>query len=135
MKKTKVLYWVFTGLMAALLGVGAVFDAVSAPEAIEHVTRLGYPVYLIPFLGFAKLAAIAIILVPGFRRIKEWAYAGLVFDLVGALYSHIAVGDAAAMWLPIIVILGLVAGSYVFYHRLHKAVVAEPRAGVSIAGK
>src|SRR5688500_12278175 len=50
MKKIKIFYWIVTGLMAALLGLGAFFDAISAPEAVASVTKLGYPAYIIPFL-------------------------------------------------------------------------------------
>jgi hypothetical protein len=121
MKKTKIIYWTLTGLMGAALGVGSVFDAVSAPEAVAHVTRLGYPQYLVPFLGVAKLAAIVAILIPGFPRLKEWAYAGLVIDLVGALYSHVATGDGPEMWGGIGGLLAVVTGSYLFYHKLRKA--------------
>ena len=122
MKKTKVIYWIFTGLMTALLGLGSVFDAVSAPEAVAYVTRLGYPAYLVPFLGVAKLAALIVILIPGLPRLKEWAYAGLVIDLVGALYSHIAVGESPGTWAPLSVVLLLIAGSYAFYHKRIKEV-------------
>jgi hypothetical protein len=121
MKKTKIIYWTLTGLMGAALGVGSVFDAVSAPEAVAHVTRLGYPQYLVPFLGVAKLAAIVAILIPGFPRLKEWAYAGLVIDLVGAFYSHVTVGDGPEMWGGILGLLAVVTGSYLFYHKLRKA--------------
>ncbi len=117
MKKTNVIYWIFTGLMTALLGLGSVFDAISAPEAVAYVTRLGYPAYLVPFLGVAKLVALIVILIPGFPRLKEWAYAGLVIDVVGAMYSHISVGEAPSSWAPISVVLILIAGSYVFHHK------------------
>lgn len=127
MKKAKIMYWTLTGLMTALLGVGAAFDAVSAPEAIEYITRhLGYPAYLVPFLGVAKLAGLVAILVPGFPRLKEWAYAGLVIDLVGALYSHLAVGDGPAVWVGLIVLLLLVSGSYSYFHKLQRAAGSEP---------
>ena len=118
MKKTKIIYWVLTGLMSAMLGIGSVFDAISAPEAIEHITRIGYPAYLVPFLGVAKLLGIIAILIPGFPRIKEWAYAGLAYDLIGALYSHIAFGDSPAMWAGLLVGIALVGASYVFHHKL-----------------
>jgi hypothetical protein len=126
MKKVKITYWIFTGLMTALMGVGAAFDAVSAPEAIEYITgHLGYPAYLVPFLGVAKLAGLVAILVPGFARLKEWAYAGLVIDLVGALYSHISVGDGPEVWVGLIVLLLLVGSSYMFYHKLQRAAGSE----------
>ena len=57
--------------------------------------HLGYPTYLLPFVGTAKILGVAAVLFPGFGRVKEWAYAGLVFDLTGALHSHLSVGDPA----------------------------------------
>ena len=121
MKKTKIIYWIFTGLITAMLGVGSVYDAISAPEAVDYVTRLGYPAYLVPFLGVAKLLGLIAILVPGYPRVKEWAYAGLMFDLIGAMYSHISRGDAPQNWAPILLPILLVAGSYIYYHKLQKA--------------
>lgn len=126
MKKAKIAYWICTGLLVAVLGVGSVFDALSAPEAVAHITKLGYPAYLVPFLGVAKLAALLVILVPGLRRLKEWAYAGLVIDLVGAMYSHFAVGDGPQMWGSIGVFLLVLAGSYGFYHKLQRAAEGTP---------
>lgn len=119
-KSIKIIYWIFTGLVILLIGFGSIFDAIAAPEAVAYVTRLGYPAYLIPFLGVAKLLGIIAILIPGYPRLKEWAYAGLVFDLVGALYSHIAFGDPAANWLPLFFGLFLIFGSYVYYHKKAK---------------
>jgi hypothetical protein len=126
MKKAKIAYWICTVLMTAALGVGSVFDALSAPEAIAHITKLGYPAYLVPFLGVAKLAALLVILVPGFGRLKEWAYAGLVIDLVGAMYSHFAVADGPQMWGSIGGLLLVVLGSYGFYHKLQRATAGAP---------
>jgi hypothetical protein len=126
MKKVKITYWICTGLITALLGVGAIFDAISAPEAVAHITHLGYPAYLVPFLGVAKMAALAVILVPGFRRLKEWAYAGLVIDLVGAFYSHVAVGDGPEMWAGFIPMLAVLGISYAFSHKLHRAAQGAP---------
>ena len=57
------------------------------------------------------------VLAPGFHRLKEWAYAGLVFDLIGALYSHLAVGDPPSAWGGPSVGLVLVAGSYLLFRR------------------
>ena len=57
---------------------------------------LGYPFYLIPFVGVAKVLGIIAILIPGFPGIKEWAYAGLFFDLVGATFSIYSSGERGA---------------------------------------
>ena len=134
MKKTNIIYWIFTGLMVAVLGFGSVYNAVSAPEAVAYVTRLGYPAYLVPFLGVAKLLGLIAVLMPGYSRLKEWAYAGLVFDLIGALYSHIGAGDPPANWAPLIVFIGVVFGSYIYYHKRQKnATETMPR--LSLAGE
>lgn len=121
-KKIKIIYWIFTGLFVALMLLGSIPDVIMHPAAVEIVnTRLGYPNYFLPFIGVAKLLGIVALLVPGFPTIKEWAYAGFVFDIVGALYSHICVGDPPGQWLPIFIPLILLAGSYVFYHKKLKA--------------
>lgn len=121
MKRNTLIYWIFTGPLAALMLVGSIPDIMSVPDAVELFDHLGYPHYLLPFLGIAKLLGVAAILIPGFPRIKEWAYAGLVFDLGGAMYSSISVGDPAGSWLPVIIGFLFIAGSYVFYHKRSKA--------------
>ncbi len=90
MKKTKIFYWTVTGLFSALLLLSAIPDILSVPEAKTFMAHLGYPGYILPFLGVAKALGVIAILVPGFPRIKEWAYAGIFFDLLGATYSQIS---------------------------------------------
>ncbi|UUZ82901.1 DoxX family protein [Paenibacillus sp. P26] len=121
MKKVNVLYWVFTGSLSALMLMSAIPNLMSVPDAVTLFQHLGYPAYLLPFLGAAKLLGVIAILIPGFPRIKEWAYAGFVFDLAGAMYSIIAVGDPASGWALFIIFFLLVAGSYIFYHRKRQA--------------
>ncbi|MBD0383988.1 DoxX family protein [Paenibacillus sedimenti] len=121
MKKTKVMYWIFTALLIALMGFGAIPDILSLPDAVALFDHLGYPAYLLPFLGVAKLLGLAAILIPGLPRIKEWAYAGLAFDLIGAMYSSIAVGDPASGWVFFFIGFSVIAGSYVCYHKKQKA--------------
>src|SRR4051794_28466941 len=92
MKKINILYWVFTGLFAAFMIFSAIGNVIVNPESVEFISgKLGYPQYMIPFLGIAKVLGVIGILLPGFPRLKEWAYAGLVFDLVGATYSILSV--------------------------------------------
>jgi uncharacterized membrane protein YphA (DoxX/SURF4 family) len=124
MKKIKIAYWIFTILLCLPILIGGVFDAISAPEAIEAMKHLGYPAYLLPFLGVAKILAVIAILVPRFPRLKEWAYAGLFFDLLGAMYSHISSGDGPDKWGFFPVAFILLFGSYIFYHKKNKAATA-----------
>src|SRR5580698_7782038 len=91
--KTKISYWVFTGLFAFLMLGSAIPDILSQPVAVEGFRRIGMPSYLAPFLGWAKALGVLAILVPGYPRLREWAYAGLVFDLTGATFAIIASGQ------------------------------------------
>jgi hypothetical protein len=107
-------YWVVTGLMAAFMLMASIPDVLRQRQAIEVFGHLGYPAYLLLFLGTAKILGVIAVLVPGAGRLKEWAYAGLVFDIIGALYSHLSVGDPVSVWGFAVVGLVLVGGSYVF---------------------
>ena len=107
--------WAVTGLMAGLMLVSAVPDVLRIPDALAVFRHLGYPPYLLSFLATAKILGVAAILIPGVQRLKEWAFAGLTFDLTGALYSHVSVGDPASVWAPAAIGLALMAGSYVVY--------------------
>lgn len=116
MKKRNILYWMLTGIMAAFMLLGSIQDVLRVPAARAWFVHLGYPSYLLPFIGIAKILGVTAVVAPGTRRLKEWAYAGLVFDLLGATYSHISVGDSFAWIIPVIGLL-LVAGSYAFYRK------------------
>lgn len=117
MKKTKIIYWVFTGLFAFLMLGSAIPDIFSAQLAVEGFRQIGMPAYLLPFLGIAKLLGVVAIVVPGSPRIKEWAYAGLVFDLIGATWLIMASGQAPANWIFMALPIALGIGSYIFYHK------------------
>jgi uncharacterized membrane protein YphA (DoxX/SURF4 family) len=114
MKKTNIFYWIFTGLFAAMMLASAIPDVLSSPIAVKGMhEELGYPVYFIPFIGVAKVLGGLAILLPISARIKEWAYAGLFFDLIGATFSIIAIGKPD--WMFMILPLFLAVGSYTFY--------------------
>lgn len=121
MKKTKILYWVFTSLFAFVMAGSALPDIFSAADAVKGMHGdLGYPLYFIPFIGVMKMLGVIAILISGYARIKEWAYAGLTFDLIGTTFSIIASGHAANatfMLLPLV----LAALAYIFYHKKLRA--------------
>src|SRR3970040_1064584 len=106
------LYWVVTGLMSTFMLMAAIPDLVESAQAAAAFRHLGYPAYLLRFIGTAKVLGVAAVLVPCLPRLREWAYAGLVFDLTGALYSHLSVGDPASIWIFAVFGLVLVTGSY-----------------------
>jgi hypothetical protein len=122
MKKILMIYWIFTGLLIVYTISGSITDIMSVPFAVALFTHLGYPTYLLPFLGIAKLLGIVALLFSGFSRIKEWVYAGFVYDLTGAMYSSISVGDPASSWLLFLIGYILIAGSYIFHHKKLKSI-------------
>ena len=122
MKKINILYWIFTGLLIALMLMSDIQNLLSTKASVELVsTLLGYPKYFIPFIGLAKTLGAIVLLIPGYPRIKEWIYAGFVYDLTAATYSSIAIGEPASSWGFMIIFFALVAGSYIYYHKRLKA--------------
>src|SRR3954471_2975960 len=87
-------YWVTTGLLVFCM-TGGIFELMGLRPTIDGIMRLGYPSYIIPALGLGKVLAILAILWPGFPRLKEWAYAGILFNMLGAIVSHVACADGA----------------------------------------
>jgi hypothetical protein len=126
MKRTKILYWTFTGLFAAFMAFTAVPDVMMEPQAVKFITELGYPEYFIPFIGVAKLLGSIAILVPRFPTLKEWAFAGLFFDLIGAIYSQIAItgGVVPAMSFMLLPFAVGIA-SYVFSKKYDKMIKTQ----------
>jgi hypothetical protein len=125
MKRNKIIFWILTGLLISIFGIGSVSAVLGDPKSVEIITSLGYPAYLSPFLGIARILALLTILTPKFPRLKEWAYAGLAFDVVGATYSLIAVGNPVIYATFPILALGLVIGSYYFHHKRLKDLVVQ----------
>jgi uncharacterized membrane protein YphA (DoxX/SURF4 family) len=106
------LYWISTVLLAAVLLMGGVMDVLRAPPVVQAITALGYPAYLASILGVWKLLGVAAVATPGLPRLKEWAYAGIAFELSGAALSHAISGDPAAKVAVPLVLLGLAAASW-----------------------
>jgi len=116
-KRVTRLYWVATATMALFMLLGSVADVLAVPEAAAFMRHLGYPPYLLRFLGVAKILGLIVVCLPMPRTLKEWAYAGLTIDLTGALYSHLSVGDPVNAWGFPVIGLVLVAASYLLRHR------------------
>ena len=87
-----VAYWVCTGLVVFFIGSGGLAYALQVPDVVQGVVALGFPVYFVVLLGIWKVLGSVAILVPGLRLIKEWAYAGIAFELTGAAAASVATG-------------------------------------------
>jgi DoxX-like protein len=90
-----IIYWIAT----ALLGIGmlqsGIFAILRNDQWVKIITDLGYPLYFLTILGVWKILGVIAIVIPKFKLLKEWAYAGFFFAMTGALVSHLAVGDYA----------------------------------------
>ena len=107
------IYWVTTALLASELVLGGVWDALRVPQVHVIIDRLGYPAYFLVILGIWKLLGAVAVIVPRFPRLKEWAYAGVVFDLTGALASNLASGVTDAGTIAYLVLMmGVTATSW-----------------------
>ena len=92
-KRNKIIYWIATGLLALGMLQSGIFAVLRNKQWVDLVTSLGYPVYFLTILGVWKILGVIAILVPRFKLLKEWAYAGFFFAMTGAFASHLAVGD------------------------------------------
>jgi hypothetical protein len=85
-------YWVCTGLVVFFIGSGGLAYAMNVPDVVQGVVALGFPVHFVVLLGVWKVLGSVAILVPGYPLLKEWAYAGIMFELTGAASTSVATG-------------------------------------------
>ena len=105
-----------TAALIVLMTVSGALYLASPPALLRALGPLGYPGYFLRLLGFAKLLGVVALLLPGRALLKEWAYAGFTFDLIGAIASHLLTGTASHAP-PAVVVLALVLTSYRLGHR------------------
>jgi uncharacterized membrane protein YphA (DoxX/SURF4 family) len=108
-KAKNIAYWTTTVLAAFFMsgGIAQLLQYRANPHGI--VPQLGYPMYFFAIIGFWKVLGAIAILAPRFPRLKEWAYAGIFFDVTGAAVSCAVVGGYGAYGFHVIAPL-LIAG-------------------------
>ena len=104
--------WALTGLLALALTGSGIGALVRAESVVAIMLHLGYPTFVGPILGFWYIAAAVALVAPGLLRVKEWAYAGVMFAMTGALASHLFAGDGFAESAPSAVLATLTLASY-----------------------
>ena len=95
MKPKVIGYWVVTAFLLFNVLAGAIAELVQRKDNVEGMILLGYPLYFMMILGVWKVLGTIALLMPGFPRLKEWAYAGIFFNMTGAAISHAVSGSAA----------------------------------------
>jgi len=94
-KAGKIIYWIATPWLALGMVSTGIVQLMKTPQEIELMTGLGYPVYFLTIIGVWKLLGVVTVLIPKFPLLKEWAYAGFVFNMSGAVFSHLFSGSRA----------------------------------------
>lgn len=105
-------YWTFTSVVAFEMVAGGIWDLLRIEYVRVVLAHLGYPLYLLTIIGVWKIPCAIVLFVPGFLRVKEWAYAGAFFNYTGAAASHFLVGDRTANWMGPLVLAGLTLASW-----------------------
>jgi len=112
MKAKMLMYWVTTALIALETFAGGITDLmhgrtnlISGPYVTDIVSKLGYPIYILAILGVWKILGAVTLIVPRFPRLKEWAYAGIVFELSGAAVSQAVRGRPIYIIAPTVLLV------------------------------
>lgn len=108
-KGRSAIYWIFAGLTFLYLGVFGVQDLLNKDAVAATIRHLGYPWYFCYLLGAGKLLAAAALAYPKTRLLREWAYAGMTFELLSSFASHSFVGDAWSLRVAPLIVLAIVA--------------------------
>jgi uncharacterized membrane protein len=110
-KTNKTIYWIATILLSLGMLSGGIAQILKVQQNVDGTVHLGYPIYLMSILGVWKILGVIAILIPKFKLLKEWAYAGFFFAMTGAVISHIIVGDTLLQFLApfIFVILTIIS--------------------------
>lgn len=93
-KSRKIIFWITTTIIAIAYFVTGLGNILPFSHIAQDMAHLGYPTYFLKIIGTWKILAAIVLLIPNIPRIKEWAYAGMIFDLTGASFSRYYIGDA-----------------------------------------
>lgn len=120
-KTKRISYWIATVWLSLGMVSTGIVQLIKMPEEVLKFTELGYPIYLMTFLGVCKILGVVAVLLPLDRiafmkdcmpTLRQWAYAGFFFNMVGAAFSHIAVGSPFSEIFPSLLLLVLTLVSW-----------------------
>jgi uncharacterized membrane protein YphA (DoxX/SURF4 family) len=119
-------YWITTLVLVTECVLGGVMGALRLSPFIDTATHLGYPAYFMTILGVWYVAAGVVLLAPRLPRLKEWAYAGLIFNYTGAVASHIWLQDGAQALVGPIIFIGLTVASWALRPKARRDLTPNP---------
>ncbi len=120
-KSIRIAYYVSTVILSLAFLYGGYSEIIRDQASVELMVHLGYPFYLLTILGVAKILAVIGIWQKFSPALREWAYAGIVIDIVGAVVSMIAVGDKLPMIIPAVIALAITLTSYFSWKKMARA--------------
>jgi len=115
----KITYWITTAIVSLMMTYSA-YAYLTQPAMAQGFHHLGFPSYFRIELAIAKIAGVVVLLAPVSTRLKEWAYAGFTFTFISAFIAHTASGDPVSARVMPLVLLVLLAVSYITYHKHYK---------------
>ena len=124
-KRHKIIYWVATILLVLGMLAGGLGQLFRNDAQVEGTVHLGYPVYLMTLIGTWKMLGVIAILIPNFKLLKEWAYAGFFYAMTGAVISHMARGDNFLNYLAPLIFAVLTVLSWYFRPANRKLVLTN----------
>lgn len=113
-KRDKIIYWIATLWLALGMTSTGIVQLIKMDEEVDLMTRLGYPIYFLTIIGVWKILGVIAVLIPKFSLLKEWAYAGFIFCMTGAFFSHIATNSPLSEIFPPLLLIALTVVSWYF---------------------
>jgi uncharacterized membrane protein YphA (DoxX/SURF4 family) len=133
MKARNIFFWITTAWVAGIMGISGGLSVAHTRSMMEGFAHLGYPAYFANLLGVAKLLGVCALLVPGFARIKEWAYTGFAITIISASYSHMYSGDGLQSLEPLATLAALIVSYWtrpadcsLNFHSVHFGAAVHP---------
>ncbi|WP_316632637.1 DoxX family protein [uncultured Flavobacterium sp.] len=123
-KRNKIIYWIATLWLSLGMVATGIVQLIKMKEETVMMTHLGYPLYFLTLLGVWKILGVIAVLIPKFSLLKEWAYAGFFFAMSGAVFSHLAIGDAPKELFGPVLLIVLTVISWYFRPVDRKTVLA-----------
>jgi len=124
-KRKSIWFWIITAILSFCIFSGGLAQAFQVDGVVKGFKPLGYPNYFISIIGIWKVLGIIAILIPGFKLLKEWAYAGIFFAMSGAVISHIASNDVSLQIIAPIVLAVFTVLSWYLRPADRKIIIAD----------
>lgn len=122
MRKIKITYWTVTILFALAMFQSGIVQLIQSEGSKELMALLGYPMYISTILGVAKILGVIALVQGKFQTLREWAYAGFAFDLIGASASGAYIGELLVVIVPL-VYLAVMFLSYFLWKKMEQSTV------------